>query len=78
MNGAPGGSRQSQKAPPEGGPIRQPAIIRAPLQQQPAVSVAIFSQQDEASSSCQVFLYPFLSVFFLSFSWHSVFSNVFT
>ncbi|MCP9260371.1 hypothetical protein DINM_003729 [Dirofilaria immitis] len=30
------------KAPPEGGSIRQPATIRAPTQQQPAVSVAIF------------------------------------
>lgn len=59
MNGAPGGSRQSQKAPPEGGPIRQPATIRAPTQQQPAVSVAIFSQPNEAGPSCQVFLYPF-------------------
>uniref|UniRef100_A0A0R3S5E6 AXH domain-containing protein n=1 Tax=Elaeophora elaphi TaxID=1147741 RepID=A0A0R3S5E6_9BILA len=53
MNGAPGGSRQSQKAPPEGGPIRQPASIRTPTQQQPAVSVAIFPQQNEAGPSCQ-------------------------
>ncbi|KAM3720703.1 Ataxin-1 [Dirofilaria immitis] len=53
MNGAPGGSRQSQKAPPEGGSIRQPATIRAPTQQQPAVSVAIFSQPEEAGPSCQ-------------------------
>uniref|UniRef100_A0A1I7VZM0 AXH domain-containing protein n=1 Tax=Loa loa TaxID=7209 RepID=A0A1I7VZM0_LOALO len=53
MNGAPGGSRQSQKAPPEGGPIRQPATIRAPTQQQPAVSVAIFPQRSEAGPSCQ-------------------------
>ncbi|EJW86672.1 hypothetical protein WUBG_02417, partial [Wuchereria bancrofti] len=53
MNGAPGGSRQSQKAPPEGGPIRQPATVRAPTQQQPAVSVAFFPQQNEAGPSCQ-------------------------
>ncbi|KAK6114573.1 Ataxin-1 and HBP1 module (AXH) family protein [Brugia pahangi] len=53
MNGAPGGSRQSQKAPPEGGPIRQSATVRAPTQQQPAVSVAFFPQQNEAGPSCQ-------------------------
>lgn len=61
MNGAPGGSRQSQKVPPDGSPIRQPATIRAPTQQQPVVSVAIFPLQNEAGPSCQVF-----------FSYHSI------
>ncbi|VDM97759.1 unnamed protein product [Thelazia callipaeda] len=53
MNGAPGGSRQSEKAPPEGGFTRQssvtiPVTARA---QQPVISVAIFPQQHQEETS---------------------------
>lgn len=54
MNGAPGGSRQSEKVPPpaEGTPHR-PSSLRAP-QQQPAITTVIFPQHEEAGPSSQV------------------------
>uniref|UniRef100_A0A915Q7U2 AXH domain-containing protein n=1 Tax=Setaria digitata TaxID=48799 RepID=A0A915Q7U2_9BILA len=59
-----GGSRQSEKAPPEGGPIRPPTTIRAPTQQQhPVVSVAVFPQQEEAGSICQSSTVPLSQAF---------------